>query len=52
MQALAGKCRAGEEVPVKIANNIWRLARIDEWLGEVADDLSLRWSNLTASGHR
>jgi hypothetical protein len=46
MLALVGKCRVGEEVPVKVANNIWRLGRIDEWLGQVADDLSGRWSNL------
>lgn len=46
MGALVGKCRVGEEVPVKIANNVWRLARMDEWLGEIADDRSGLWQNL------
>jgi len=39
-QSLLYKCLVGQEIPVKTANNLWRLARLEEWLGEIADELS------------
>lgn len=43
-------CTADQEVPVKVANNLWRLARMEEWLGEIADDRSGVWNNLALPG--
>lgn len=43
---LLATCPVAEDVPVKVANNLWRLARMEEWLGEIADDRSNLWHNL------
>lgn len=40
---LIATCRPGQEIPVKVANNLWRLARMEEWLSEIADDYGVWW---------
>lgn len=48
MQQVAATCPVGQEISPKAADALWRLARIEEWLGEVADDRSGLWDNLPA----
>ena len=49
MAQVVTTCPSSQELPLKAANALWRLARIDEWLGEVADDRSGVWANLPVS---
>lgn len=44
MQQVLTACPRGQELPPKAADALWRLARLSEWLGEVADDRSSVWS--------
>jgi len=41
MLEAAGKCRAARSVPPRAVATIYRLARLEEWLGAVADDQAL-----------
>ncbi|MHB8996413.1 MAG: hypothetical protein ACYC63_14305 [Armatimonadota bacterium] len=49
MQKVVAAAPPGQELPPGLADVIWRLARIDEWLGEIADDRSGIWENLQVS---
>lgn len=40
MGEVVERCTRGQEAPVAVADALWRLARISEWLGEIADDRS------------
>jgi len=49
VQELLQKCPIGQEIPRNVANNLWRLSRMEEWLGEIADARSLKFNNLLVS---
>lgn len=49
MQRIVAECPQGQELPKRSANDLWRLARLSEWLGEIADDRSGLWGNFEAS---
>ena len=49
MQKVASAAPPGKELAAGLADVLWKLARIDEWLGEVADDRSGVWGNLPVS---
>lgn len=46
MQQVVAVCPRGQELPPRAADALWRLARIEEWLGEVVDDRSGVWDVL------
>ncbi|MEN6642496.1 MAG: hypothetical protein ABFE08_08630 [Armatimonadia bacterium] len=49
MGEIVERCPVGKEVPPAAADALWRLARIGEWLGEIADDRSALWGNSRTS---
>lgn len=44
MQQVVAACPAGQELPPRAADALWRLVRMEEWLGEVLDDRSGVWN--------